>query len=814
MRSFVSLPNKMVLLLIVMLLALSIAMSILWLNKTNEDFQLKQTEMRQQNQKQYALLNQLFRNRLESWVELFVQIHQEETDFLEAMGNTLSMRFEFLELNWNVDGVWLINQNRNLIYGSKRLIPDYINALSEQVFEQQRSLVVTHCEKECTQVLTIPILDKNGELATLSLSYGLIETLAFLNQSKDASLALVNINDKEKNNQKDSYLIRGPLIKKQREFMEQIIELLPADLTSTQFLNNGVRVNLNNRNYFLILIPMSTITSDQDFVLASHDITPLMQTHQSYQKSFLFTALAMFLISILCFYVLTNSIRLRLIRLARRLPLLSQRNYKLFRARNVDSPHLFRDELDTLNDSADELALRLEQLDHEVLTKTSELENIAMFDQLTQLPNRNMLTFQLVEAIKGLRKTSGYVVVLFFDLDDFKKVNDSYGHEVGDKLLSEAATRFLSVVRDTDVACRLGGDEFAIMLRHVNEVEDAVVVADKLLERFRQPISVDELRFFVSTSIGLAYTNSAKADVQELLRYADVAMYYAKSNGGNCYQIYTKKMSQQALDKVALEDEARSALVSNHFSFALQPQIELATGKLVGFEALLRWVHPKRGFVSPGHFIPILESSEFMLSLGYWCIEHAYNVLKEFKRRGYTNLKVAINLAGIQFLDPELIPYLDDKLASSGLAPELLELELTERTLVSDVERTTEIMQSLVERGFLISIDDFGTGYSSLSYLKKMPAHYIKIDRAFIDGMLSSNADMQIVTSTVAMVQNLGMKVIAEGIEEQSQIDILKALNCDMAQGFHIAKPIPESQLYEQLEKHYKNGVWDYTSFK
>lgn len=802
----------MVILLMVMLLALSVAMSILWLNKTNEDFQLKQTEIRQQNQKQYALLNQLFRNRLESWVELFVQIHQEEADFLSAMGNTLSMRFEFLQLNWNVDGVWLINQDRRLIYGSQRLIPEYINGLSEKVFTQQRSLVVTHCESECTQVLTIPILTKNGELATLSLSYGLIETLAFLNQSKDATLALVNIVEYDNLSRKDAIKIRGPLVKKQRVFIEQLVELLPTELNTSQFLNNGVRINLNDNNYFLILIPMSTITSDQDYVLASHDITPIMKTHQSYQQSFLITALTMFLVAILCFYVLTNSIRLRLIRLAKRLPLLSQRNYNLFRVKNLDSPHFFRDELDTLNDSADELAVRLEQLDEEVLTKTSELENIAMFDQLTQLPNRNMLTFQLVDAIKDLAKNAGYVVVLFFDLDDFKKVNDSYGHEVGDRLLTEAATRFMSVIRDTDIACRLGGDEFAIMLKHVNQIEEAIVVADKLLERFRQPINVDSLRFFVSTSIGLAYTNSAKANVNEILRFADVAMYFAKSSGGNCYQIYNRKMSQQALDKVALEDEARSALVNDNFSFALQPQVELATGKLVGFEALLRWVHPKRGSVSPGHFIPILENSEFMLSLGYWCIEHAYNILNKFKEKGFSNLKVAINLAAIQFLDPELIPYLEDKLASTGLPAELLELELTERTLVSDVERTTAIMRALIERGFLISIDDFGTGYSSLSYLKKMPADYIKIDRAFIDGMLNSNADMQIVTSTVAMVQNLGMKVIAEGIEEQSQIDILKALNCDMAQGFHIAKPIPENQLFDHLEKYYKDGIWQFNN--
>ena len=289
-------------------------------------------------------------------------------------------------------------------------------------------------------------------------------------------------------------------------------------------------------------------------------------------------------------------------------------------------------------------------------------------------------------------------------------------------------------------------------------------------------------------------------------------MYEAKTAGGNCCRLYDADMSRSAMEKVALESEARDALAQNQFRYALQPQVELDTGKLVGFEALIRWEHPERGMVPPGQFIPVLENTEFMLSLGHWCIEHAFNLLLEFKEKGHDELKIAINLASVQFLDPGLIPFLKEQFARTGLPASLIELELTERTLVSDVEKTTDIMEQLIELGCFISIDDFGTGYSSLSYLKRMPAHIIKIDRTFIDGMLKSNADKQIVKSTISMVQNLGMQIVAEGIEEQLQIDLLKLFECDMAQGYFISRPIAEKDVFDAVDRHLRNGVWRYAN--
>lgn len=810
MKPFLSLPKKMVLLLLTLLLALSAGLSTLWLQKTNQDFLLKQSEIRQLNHSQFLLLNQMFKNRIESWVELLVQLHQSEPEQIQALADTLSTRLEFLQLNFQVEGVWLFSNQMEVVFKSEGTLPDYVKQSAMEAIAKQRSIKSIYCEVGCRQIMSIPILEANGNMSAISLSLELIDILAFLNRSTQATLAVIYSPARADIFEAKNLQIRGPMAKKHHALVEKLISALPEELLLKDLLNEGVQLEFEQQTYFIALIPMSTVNQENDYIFSAHDITPIMLAHRSHQKRIMIIAIAVFVGALLIFYFMTNSVRQRLEMLASRLPLLAQRDFSGFREQNTISKHQFRDELDTLNDSANELANRLEQLDDQVLVKTNELERMAMYDQLTQLPNRNMLLLRLQEALDNLLEKPGLVVLLLFDLDDFKKVNDSYGHSVGDELLSEAAARFQSVVRNSDLACRLGGDEFAILIQDTTDVDGAVQVAKKLLDRFRSPINVRNLRFYVSTSIGLAFTSNAETEVAEIIRCSDIAMYQAKSQGGNRFEIYEESLSQKAIDKVALEDEARGALINDHFSFSLQPQIELATGRLVGFEALLRWNHPERGFVSPGYFIPILENTEFMLTLGYWCIERAFELLTDFRTKGYSDLKVAINLAGIQFLDPDLVPYLEEKIRETKLSAELVELELTERTLVSDVENTTRIMQTLIDKGFQISIDDFGTGYSSLSYLKRMPAHFIKIDRAFIDGMLNNDADKQIVSSTIAMVQNLNMEVIAEGIEELSQVEILTEMGCNMAQGYFIAKPIPEVELFERLSQDYVDGIWQY----
>lgn len=790
-----------------MSVALTSAVSWLWISKTNQDYILKQNEIRQQSQQQYQQLNNLFRARLESWIELLVQMHPDGEDKIALMSQTLSEKLEFLRLNWQIENVWLTDTDGNNAFSTTESPADYILALQQRAIEEQRSIESVVCDSKCKQVLSVPILGANGELATVSLSISLLETMAFLNQSTGALVAQVIAQDTDSQQYIRDLTLRGQVARKTEDTVEALIAQFPIHSKVNDVVENGIQVRANERDYLVNLIDM-TPTDDSSFILLAHDITPMTMAHQEYQKTVMYTMVGIILIMASVFYLLLNNIRKRLLNLSDQLPLLAQRDYETFRQIDAYRARWVKDELDTLQGTVIEVANQLERLDTKVQEKTHELEKIAMYDTLTSLPNRNMLTFQLAKAIESLGRDDGFVVILFFDLDDFKKVNDSYGHGVGDALLIEASNRLKDVVRTTDIACRFGGDEFVVLLNHVKKLDGALMVADKLLETIREPINIDNLRFYVSTSIGIAVTDSNEMKTEDLIRHADIAMYQAKTAGGNCFRLYDSEMSQRALDKVELESEARDALLDNQFFYALQPQIDIQTNKLIGFEALIRWNHPERGFVSPGQFIPVLENTAFMLSLGYWCIDHAFELLQEFHRRGYKDLKIAVNLSGAQFLDPELVPLLESRLKTTGIPAHLIELELTERTLVSDIENATLIMQRLIDLGYIISIDDFGTGYSSLSYLKRMPAHIIKIDRVFIDGMMKSNADKQIVASTISMVRNLGMKVVAEGIEEPEQLDVLHSLQCDWGQGYYIARPISEYQLFAAMSEHYKDGKW------
>ena len=808
MKRFISLPNKILFLLLIMSIGLGASLSWLWISKTNQDFLRKQQEIRLQNQQQYVLLNDLFRARLESWVEMMVLLQSEAEDPLAALSESLLGQADFLRLNWQVEDLWLVDSRGETVFATSEPLPLIVQEKQVRVRAEQRSVDAIHCQTNCIQLLSIPILTLEGKLAVLSISSSLLETLAFLNQSTNATLAQVYLSEPPQLAKASSLTVRGRLSQINKTFIRSVIQQFPDDFSLSKLLADGIHMQLGDKDFLINAISMTSAKNDGNYMLLAHDITPITQAHKAYQTTVLSTMVGVLFVVGLLFYLLLDNIKKRLIKLSEQLPLLAKRDFNTFENQGIRQNKWIDDELDTLQRSASSLAKELETLDKQVEEKTQELEKIAMYDPLTGLPNRNMLTFQLEKALAGLKRDDGFVVILFFDLDDFKKVNDSYGHGVGDALLTEAAKRLGKVLRRTDIACRFGGDEFVILLNHVSALDGALRVADKLLEVMKAPISIEQLRFYVSTSIGIAASDNSQGVAEELIQHADIAMYQAKAAGGDCYRIYDSQMSKSALEKVALESEARDALKGNQFSYALQPQVDLQTGRLEGFEALIRWLHPERGMVSPGHFIPVLENTEFMLSLGYWGIERAFELLAKFEKAGHGNYKMAINLSGAQFLDPQLIPFLKTKFTETGIRPELIELELTERTLVSDVEKATRIMQQLIALGCLISIDDFGTGYSSLSYLKKMPADIIKIDRSFIDGMLVGNADKQIVASTITMVQNLGMKVVAEGIEEQEQLDLLKRMGCDLAQGYFIAKPIPEAQLSEHLDKHLKDDIW------
>jgi EAL domain-containing protein (putative c-di-GMP-specific phosphodiesterase class I) len=335
-----------------------------------------------------------------------------------------------------------------------------------------------------------------------------------------------------------------------------------------------------------------------------------------------------------------------------------------------------------------------------------------------------------------------------------------------------------------------------------------VAVAEKVLLQFKESIKLGSNIFYVSTSIGIAYTESATEKADDLISHADIAMYEAKDNGGGQYHIYQQAMFHRVAKRVMLESEVRQALAKQEFSLSLQPQICAKTKKLYGFEALIRWQHPERGMIPPEEFIPILESSQHMIELGYWIIRRCFELALAIRDYGIIEPPIAINLSAGQFMDANLPKFLRELLAEFSFSADYFEFELTEQTLVKDMDHTIAMMEALKNIGFSFAIDDFGTGYSSLAYLKKMPVDVIKIDKSFIFGMLENHSDFQIITSTITMVKGLGLKVVAEGVETQAQLRSLSENDCDVIQGYYYSKPIPEKDLFTHLDQQVSNGYW------
>ena len=415
---------------------------------------------------------------------------------------------------------------------------------------------------------------------------------------------------------------------------------------------------------------------------------------------------------------------------------------------------------------------------------------IALHDTLTQLPNRHFLMEQLSQVLSLARRRHGRVAVLFMNLDHFKTVNDSLGHHAGDQLLRNVAERLRSGVRDADVVARLGGDEFVVVLTDIQTPDDAAMVADKLLDSMHGVFTVDHLPLTISPSIGISLFPDHGASADVLLRCADAAMQHAKESGRGNRQFYAASMDASALDVLNQERLLRDAIARNDFELHYQPQIRLADGTLQGLEALVRWRHPERGLVGPGEFITFSESRGLITPIGRWVMREACRQLKAWQDEGLAPVPVAVNLSALEFRQRDVAAEIAAVLLETGLAPQYLEIELTESVLIHQTGQVLDTLNAIKALGVGISIDDFGTGYSSLAYLKRYPIDKLKIDRSFVADTPENTDDVAIVTAIIQMGRSLQLQTVAEGVETQAQIDLLAGLGCDLIQGFAVAMPM------------------------
>jgi len=431
----------------------------------------------------------------------------------------------------------------------------------------------------------------------------------------------------------------------------------------------------------------------------------------------------------------------------------------------------------------------------------ARLEFLAQHDALTRLPNRTLFEDRLQEALNRAHRHTSTVGLFFIDLDRFKDINDSLGHAVGDQLLQAVADRLKGCVRETDTVARLSGDEFTVLLDELRKSSDAAVAAEKLLAVLAQPFTLSGHELFISGSIGISCYPDDGNDTQTLLKNADAAMYRAKESGRNTYQFFSAEMNAHALEKLVMTNSLRLALERNEFVLHYQPVVDLATGKFNALEALVRWKHPELGMVPPVRFIPLAEESGLIVPIGEWVLKNACAQMKAWQTDGIAPQRMAVNLSARQFKQKDLTQRIVAILDETGLAPQCLELELTESMVMQDPAEAEKVLDQLHKMGISLAIDDFGTGYSSLSYLKQFPIDFLKIDRSFVRGTPDNPDDVAITRAIIALAKSLDLWVIAEGVETEQQLAFLKAEGCEEAQGYLLSKPISTEELEPLLRK-------------
>lgn len=418
------------------------------------------------------------------------------------------------------------------------------------------------------------------------------------------------------------------------------------------------------------------------------------------------------------------------------------------------------------------------------------VEYLATRDPLTELINRYYFNDELINSIERLQSGHGRIALLFIDLDRFKTVNDSLGHQVGDRLLKLVADRLRHLIDPQHMIARLGGDEFIVMMNDPESSQEIEQLAEKIINKVSQTFTLDHYKLSTSCSIGISVCPDDSKESYILMRNADTAMYQAKSRGGNCYQFYTEEMNQKANSRLTLENELRRAVKNQEFALYYQPQVSTSDNKLLGAEALIRWIHPTAGIVSPADFIPVAEETGLIREIGDWALMEACKQFHEWNKAFSRELTISVNVS-VRQLDDAFVLRTQEILNISGLDPKHLELEITESLLLDNVQENLRILDNIDKLGVRFAMDDFGTGYSSLSYLKQFPISKLKIDRAFINEINNDPEDEAIVRAIIALAKTLRLDLVAEGVENHQQLALLQALACDSYQGYYFSKPVP-----------------------
>lgn len=450
----------------------------------------------------------------------------------------------------------------------------------------------------------------------------------------------------------------------------------------------------------------------------------------------------------------------------------------------------------------------------EVATSTTQLTELAHYDNLTGLANRTLFNLRLAEATAQCDRTGVSLALIIVDVDKFKEVNDSYGHVAGDELLKAIARTLQGRARATDTVARLGGDEFAVVATNVKDSMSIGRFATALIREGSAKIRFENNTFGTSQSIGIALYPDDASDTQSLMQKADFALYQAKDSGLGQYRLFDQQLEEAVQSKKRMQEDIAASLIDDHFQLHYQPLIDINTGQLKGVEALLRWNHPERGFVAPDVFVPIAEECGLIIEVGDWVLNEACRQQVSWREQGVGDIVVAVNLSSVQFQNANLVSSIKRTVLSAGMSPGKLELEITESGIMDKGDTVIELLQELNEFGLKLAIDDFGTGYSSLSYLKHFPVHHLKIDRDFVTELPHNKDDAAIARTIISMGHSMKLKVVAEGVETEDQLQFLRDEQCDYAQGYYISRPVAADDFVQWYEDRYKKDPSSVVAFR
>ncbi len=764
-----------------------------------EQLKSLQSHQRNANQQQYLIEYHglLKKNELQliNLIDGMPNLHADD----RSLESIMTRHWFSMQITWGLESAVLLDDNGVLIarWGNKYIEP--APHVVDRVLNSGSPISEMRCGELCQLAVTAPVISHDGTIKLIQLSVSLADTLLDFQRITQSNIGLLT--PVAGAGFERTRLLANTGLAFSALTNRAVLQKTIHDFADQMAWNENF-IQANEQKIFVIDTPVAQyemmllsepdISGNEAVVAIISDTTSAREQIEYARHTLLITGLLSILMSLFfVVLVLWKPIR-SLQRQVKTLPLLPESKYEEARMllKNIETNPIFADEISQLHSTSMELTNQLENYHNELTENTQKLFEMAHFDALTGLINRTYLTTLIDEKIASSDEKLRRFSLIYLDLDNFKHINDALGHKVGDNLLSIVAARLKSCVGPFDFVARTGGDEFCLVINDAPSVDFVTDIAKRVLSSLQNPIALDGRSLAISTSIGITTSLVDGVSAASLLQNADLAMYQAKSGGKNNYHIFNHQLHKDADSRIALEEELRKAVENQEFVLYYQPQIDLKSGKLLGCEALIRWQHPVRGLLAPFFFIDTLENNGLIIPVGKWIIWEACRQCAEWNEMGFNHLKISINISARQFSDPDLIADIQSAIEKYKIDPSQLEFEVTESLLATDIKHAIELLKSLQQIGLTIAIDDFGTGYSSLNYIKQLPLDKLKVDRAFIKDLPDDNDDKQITAAIIAMAHTLNLKVVAEGIETEPQMQFLQTLGCEIGQGYLFDKPI------------------------